>query len=93
MSLLIYRMLRNSHEDQKILMFWQNNKSVIIGRNQNPWRECHLGEARRRGVSLVRRFSGGGTVYHVNILLSCTSISFLTFLIFIRIWEIVITRI
>lgn len=46
-----------------ILLFYQNSKSVIIGRNQNPWKECKLEELYKREVDLCRRFSGGGAVY------------------------------
>ncbi|KAK7092140.1 lipoyl amidotransferase LIPT1, mitochondrial-like isoform X1 [Littorina saxatilis] len=46
------------------LLMWKNGPSVVIGRHQNPWLECNVGEAVKRGMSLARRSSGGGTVYH-----------------------------
>lgn len=36
----------------------------MIGRNQNPWIECNLPWLRVAGIPILRRFSGGGTVYH-----------------------------
>ncbi|TPX51038.1 hypothetical protein SeLEV6574_g00527 [Synchytrium endobioticum] len=41
-----------------------NGPSVVIGRNQNPWRECNLRLTKDSHIPLVRRKSGGGTVYH-----------------------------
>lgn len=56
--------LDNLPEDAFLLHFYVNQNAVIIGRNQNPWRECDLSAMRRDGVQLVRRVSGGGAVYH-----------------------------
>jgi lipoate-protein ligase A len=42
---------------------WQPS-AVSIGRNQNPQEQVHLDAAERLGVDVVRRPSGGGTVYH-----------------------------
>ena len=47
-----------------VLRVWRNAPSLICGRHQIPCLEADLPEAARRGVPLLRRLSGGGTVYH-----------------------------
>ena len=47
-----------------LLYLYINDRAVIIGRNQNPWRECDTDAMERDGVQLVRRCTGGGAVYH-----------------------------
>ncbi len=51
-------------QDELILYFYINKNAVIIGKNQNPRKECDLEAMKRDDVELVRRFSGGGAVYH-----------------------------
>ena len=47
-----------------VLMLWQSACAVVVGKNQNPWRECRLALMEEERVPLARRSSGGGTVYH-----------------------------
>ncbi|MCL4117620.1 UNVERIFIED_CONTAM: hypothetical protein GTU68_015685 [Idotea baltica] len=51
-------------KDEKILFLWQNAPCVVIGRAQNPWLECNLKAMDKDNIPVVRRQSGGGTVYH-----------------------------
>ena len=50
--------------EDMILYFYTNENAVIIGKNQNPWKECDLTVMEKDGVQLVRRITGGGAVYH-----------------------------
>lgn len=47
-----------------ILMLWQNRNAVIIGRYQNMLKEVQMEAVKRHQVQVVRRSTGGGTVYH-----------------------------
>ncbi|XP_063809423.1 lipoyl amidotransferase LIPT1, mitochondrial isoform X2 [Pseudophryne corroboree] len=51
-------------EERNVLFLWRNSPAVVIGRHQNPWKECNLLLMREKGIGLARRRSGGGTVYH-----------------------------
>lgn len=57
-------LLRNLQIAEPILLFYINEPSVIIGRNQNTIEEIDTGYVKERGIHVVRRISGGGAVYH-----------------------------
>jgi len=58
--------LENNKKGDIILYFYVNKNAVIIGRNQNAWKECSIANMDADGVQLVRRHSGGGAVFHDN---------------------------
>ncbi len=45
-------------------MLWRNDPSVIIGKHQNTFAEINHQFVKQNGIKVVRRISGGGTVYH-----------------------------
>ncbi|KAK3990447.1 lipoate-protein ligase A [Cladorrhinum sp. PSN332] len=74
-----HHLLKCSNTDSTILFIYFNKPSVVIGRNQNPWKEINLlrqlrgipiksptdeNENAVQPIHLVRRRSGGGTVFH-----------------------------
>jgi lipoate-protein ligase A len=56
-------LFRNSIHEFTLLLY-RNAPSIVIGRNQNPWTEVNQSLLRMKRIPLVRRLSGGGTVYH-----------------------------
>ncbi|HKI44776.1 MAG TPA: lipoate--protein ligase [Balneolales bacterium] len=56
--------LRNLFPDDDLFLFYINRPSIIIGRNQNTLEEINYDYVRKKGITVVRRISGGGAVYH-----------------------------
>lgn len=55
---------RSMPANQRVLFLWRNADTVVIGRAQNPWRECKTERMAADGVKLARRQTGGGAVFH-----------------------------
>lgn len=57
-------LLRHVASERPILLFYINEPSIIIGRNQNSVEEIDPDFVQANGIHVVRRLSGGGAVYH-----------------------------
>lgn len=56
--------LRNFGTENDYLLFYINEPSIIIGRNQNTLEEINHEYVEEKNIHVVRRVSGGGAVYH-----------------------------
>ncbi|RIW35334.1 lipoate--protein ligase [Bacillus salacetis] len=56
--------LKNLDINEDYLLFYINQPSIIIGKNQNTIEEINTGYVEAQNLHVVRRLSGGGAVYH-----------------------------
>lgn len=56
--------LKNLPNDDDYLLFYINEPSIIIGKNQNTIEEINDAYVKENNIHVVRRLSGGGAVYH-----------------------------
>lgn len=49
---------------EKFLLLYKNDPCVVMGRFQNPWFEVNIPDCQESNIQIVRRQSGGGTVFH-----------------------------
>jgi len=56
--------LRSLPDTDDYLLFYINEPSIIIGKNQNTVEEINAEYVEENGIHVVRRLSGGGAVYH-----------------------------
>ena len=57
-------LVENRLVDEPILLFYINDPSIIVGRNQNTIEEVNQAYVEEKEIRVVRRMSGGGAVYH-----------------------------
>ena len=62
--LALEELLLERNSEEKLLLIYENPISVIMGKNQNPWVELNLPFCEKNSISVYRRSSGGGTVFH-----------------------------
>ncbi len=56
--------LQQYSSDEDFFYLWRNRPAVIIGLNQNAYAEVNLDYLNSHGITLARRVTGGGAVYH-----------------------------
>jgi lipoate-protein ligase A len=52
------------HFDEDIVMLWRNDNTVVVGKNQNTIEEINRDYVEKNHISVVRRLTGGGAVFH-----------------------------
>ena len=57
-------LVRSNHPETVVMYLWKNRQTVVIGKHQNPYAECHVERLLAEGGHLMRRTTGGGAVYH-----------------------------
>ncbi|SQI27444.1 lipoate-protein ligase A [Salmonella enterica subsp. arizonae] len=54
---------------QRVLFLWRNADTVVIGRAQNPWKECNTRRMEKDNVRLARRSSGAARCFTISAIL------------------------
>lgn len=60
---LEYYLMTQRRLEEEAFLFWRVEPTLMVGRNQDTHAETDTDYARRHGIHIVRRLSGGGTIY------------------------------
>lgn len=60
---LEYYLITEKMFDEPVFLFWQTAPTLMVGKFQNTLEEINVAYAKEHQIHLVRRMSGGGTIY------------------------------
>ena len=49
--------------DGDVFLLWQNQNTIVVGKNQNTLAEIDPNFVKEAGITVVRRLTGGGAMY------------------------------
>lgn len=64
LNLALEEYILNEYTQGDVAMLWRNERSVIIGKNQNTYAEIDVDYTEKNSINVVRRITGGGAVFH-----------------------------
>lgn len=63
-NLALEEFLLKNYLEGVVVMLWQNDRTIVVGRHQNTLEEINYGYVKEKKIRVVRRTTGGGAVYH-----------------------------
>jgi len=63
-NLAFEEVVLDSRREGDCLILWQNDRTIVVGQNQNTLEELDRDFVEEGGIRVVRRITGGGAVYH-----------------------------
>ena len=63
-NLALEEYLFQSNNNNTYFWLWQNDNTIVIGKNQNAFHEVDHDFMKKNNIKLARRITGGGAVYH-----------------------------